>query len=198
MGGVRFMFLTHKYAAYECLIYSFIYTSSHIIAVSTRTFRDDVADHDKWSKELGCSRILHSEEVSWLNFQRNLNKIDANTHYHTLTLFLENPAESDISIAVTWLHIIHLFDNIGCQFDAWSLLISLIKILIGIRNKDFQHAFGYSHSLLFTIHFWSLSPILSNATCEITMLRSCAYLSYFLYLSGSICMLLLKLSGFWI
>ncbi|XP_047966821.1 uncharacterized protein LOC125211156 isoform X2 [Salvia hispanica] len=36
MGGVRFMFLTH---------------------------RDDVADHDKWSKELGCSRIIHSEEV---------------------------------------------------------------------------------------------------------------------------------------
>ncbi|XP_042057348.1 uncharacterized protein LOC121801937 isoform X1 [Salvia splendens] len=36
MGGVRFMFLTHK---------------------------DDVADHDKWSKELGCSRIIHSEEV---------------------------------------------------------------------------------------------------------------------------------------
>ncbi|KAK4413639.1 hypothetical protein Salat_2776700 [Sesamum alatum] len=36
MGGARFMFLTHK---------------------------DDVADHDKWSKELGCARILHSEDV---------------------------------------------------------------------------------------------------------------------------------------
>ncbi|KAH6809808.1 metallo-beta-lactamase family protein [Perilla frutescens var. frutescens] len=36
MGGARLMFLTHK---------------------------DDVADHDKWSKELGCARILHSEDV---------------------------------------------------------------------------------------------------------------------------------------
>ncbi|KAI3467873.1 hypothetical protein Pfo_024536 [Paulownia fortunei] len=36
MGGARFMFLTHK---------------------------DDVADHDKWSKDLGCARILHSEDV---------------------------------------------------------------------------------------------------------------------------------------
>ncbi|KAL3655888.1 hypothetical protein CASFOL_000284 [Castilleja foliolosa] len=36
MGGARFMFLTHK---------------------------DDVADHDKWSKELGCARILHVEDV---------------------------------------------------------------------------------------------------------------------------------------
>ncbi|KAG8369481.1 hypothetical protein BUALT_Bualt14G0018200 [Buddleja alternifolia] len=35
MGGARYMFLTHK---------------------------DDVADHDKWSKELGCTRILHSQD----------------------------------------------------------------------------------------------------------------------------------------
>ncbi|XP_051116157.1 uncharacterized protein LOC127241266 isoform X2 [Andrographis paniculata] len=37
MGGAKYMFLTHK---------------------------DDIADHDKWSKELGCQRIFHSEEVS--------------------------------------------------------------------------------------------------------------------------------------
>ncbi|CAA0816739.1 metallo-beta-lactamase family protein [Striga hermonthica] len=37
MGGASVMFLTH---------------------------RDDVADHDKWSKELGCARILHVNEVS--------------------------------------------------------------------------------------------------------------------------------------
>ncbi|XP_073146041.1 uncharacterized protein [Henckelia pumila] len=37
MGGARYMFLTH---------------------------RDDVADHEKWSEELGCPRILHSEEVN--------------------------------------------------------------------------------------------------------------------------------------
>ncbi|GFP83033.1 hypothetical protein PHJA_000446400 [Phtheirospermum japonicum] len=36
MGGAHFMFLTHK---------------------------DDVADHDKWSKELGCARILHVVDV---------------------------------------------------------------------------------------------------------------------------------------
>lgn len=27
--------------------------------------RDDVADHEKWSSQLGCERILHSNEV-WL------------------------------------------------------------------------------------------------------------------------------------
>ncbi|KAL9265698.1 hypothetical protein AKJ16_DCAP06806 [Drosera capensis] len=36
LGGVRFMFLTH---------------------------RDDVADHEKWSKRFNCERILHSLEV---------------------------------------------------------------------------------------------------------------------------------------
>ncbi|GMG98881.1 hypothetical protein Nepgr_000721 [Nepenthes gracilis] len=36
LGGARFMFLTH---------------------------RDDVADHQKWSKRLNCERILHSKEV---------------------------------------------------------------------------------------------------------------------------------------
>ncbi|KAL8105609.1 uncharacterized protein LOC141678410 [Apium graveolens] len=36
MGGARYMFLTH---------------------------RDDIADHMKWSKRLGCDRIIHSEEV---------------------------------------------------------------------------------------------------------------------------------------
>ncbi|MCL7045686.1 hypothetical protein MKW94_023866, partial [Papaver nudicaule] len=35
LGGVRYMFLTHK---------------------------DDVADHDKWSKRLGCDRVLHSQD----------------------------------------------------------------------------------------------------------------------------------------
>ncbi|OMO59131.1 Beta-lactamase-like protein [Corchorus capsularis] len=36
LGGVRYMFLTHK---------------------------DDVADHRKWSKRFGCDRILHSQDV---------------------------------------------------------------------------------------------------------------------------------------
>ncbi|KAI4373163.1 hypothetical protein MLD38_011321 [Melastoma candidum] len=36
LGGVRFMFLTHK---------------------------DDIADHEKWSKRLKCDRILHAEDV---------------------------------------------------------------------------------------------------------------------------------------
>ncbi|PWA67662.1 metallo-beta-lactamase family protein [Artemisia annua] len=36
MGGVRYMFLTHK---------------------------DDVADHEKWSKRFKCERVLHSTEV---------------------------------------------------------------------------------------------------------------------------------------
>lgn len=37
MGGARYMFLTHQ---------------------------DDIADHEKWSKQLGCPRILHAEEVN--------------------------------------------------------------------------------------------------------------------------------------
>lgn len=36
LGGAKYMFLTHK---------------------------DDVADHDKWSKRFGCERILHSGDV---------------------------------------------------------------------------------------------------------------------------------------
>ncbi|KAI3894222.1 hypothetical protein MKX03_022647 [Papaver bracteatum] len=36
LGGARYMFLTHK---------------------------DDVADHKKWSKRLGCHRVLHSQDV---------------------------------------------------------------------------------------------------------------------------------------
>ncbi|KAK1262764.1 hypothetical protein QJS04_geneDACA019556 [Acorus gramineus] len=36
LGGARYMFLTH---------------------------RDDVGDHDKWSKRLRCDRILHSKDV---------------------------------------------------------------------------------------------------------------------------------------
>ncbi|XP_058212970.1 uncharacterized protein LOC131324839 isoform X1 [Rhododendron vialii] len=38
MGGVRYMFLTHK---------------------------DDVADHEKWSKRFRCDRILHSKDVEF-------------------------------------------------------------------------------------------------------------------------------------
>ncbi|KAA8517307.1 hypothetical protein F0562_017600 [Nyssa sinensis] len=38
MGGARYMFLTHK---------------------------DDVADHEKWSKHLSCDRILHSQDVEF-------------------------------------------------------------------------------------------------------------------------------------
>ncbi len=37
MGGVRYMFLTH---------------------------RDDVADHARWTEELGCERILHARDVT--------------------------------------------------------------------------------------------------------------------------------------
>ncbi|XP_031112371.1 uncharacterized protein LOC116016308 [Ipomoea triloba] len=37
IGGARYMFLTH---------------------------RDDVADHEKWSSQLGCERIIHSDEVN--------------------------------------------------------------------------------------------------------------------------------------
>ncbi|XP_072994071.1 uncharacterized protein [Typha latifolia] len=36
LGGVRYMFLTHK---------------------------DDIGDHEKWSKRLKCERIIHSEDV---------------------------------------------------------------------------------------------------------------------------------------
>ncbi|KAI3918722.1 hypothetical protein MKX01_042042 [Papaver californicum] len=36
LGGARYMFLTH---------------------------RDDVAYHDKWSKRLGCDRVLHSQDI---------------------------------------------------------------------------------------------------------------------------------------
>jgi len=38
MGGVRYMFLTHK---------------------------DDVADHEKWSKRFRCDRILHSKDIEF-------------------------------------------------------------------------------------------------------------------------------------
>ncbi|CAM6020962.1 unnamed protein product [Sphagnum balticum] len=38
MGGVRYMFLTH---------------------------RDDVADHEKWQEHFKCERILHEREVTW-------------------------------------------------------------------------------------------------------------------------------------
>jgi len=36
LGGVRYLFLTHK---------------------------DDIGDHDKWSRQFKCERILHSEDV---------------------------------------------------------------------------------------------------------------------------------------
>lgn len=105
------MFLTHKYATYECPFVRIYQFSCNCCFYST--FRDDVADHEKWSKELGCSRILHSEEVRLLNFQRNLNEINTNTHTHTHmpALFLEDPVELDVSTAVTWLPVIHLFDK---------------------------------------------------------------------------------------
>ena len=37
MGGVRWMVLSHK---------------------------DDVADHARWARELGCKRIIHSDETT--------------------------------------------------------------------------------------------------------------------------------------
>ncbi|KAI3905166.1 hypothetical protein MKX01_017412 [Papaver californicum] len=43
LGGARYMFLTQ--------VLSFVVT------------RDDVAYHDKWSKRLGCDRVLHSQDV---------------------------------------------------------------------------------------------------------------------------------------
>lgn len=61
MGGACYMFLTHKYAEYT--LHLLISNICDIIVMSTLIFRDDVADHYKWSKELGCERILHSEEV---------------------------------------------------------------------------------------------------------------------------------------
>lgn len=45
LGGVRFLFLTH---------------------------RDDVADHDKWARRFGCQRILHADDAGRLPIERPL------------------------------------------------------------------------------------------------------------------------------
>ncbi|THU62407.1 hypothetical protein C4D60_Mb01t04820 [Musa balbisiana] len=45
LGGVRYMFLTHKSSSPDV------------------SYRDDVGDHQKWSNRLKCDRILHSGDV---------------------------------------------------------------------------------------------------------------------------------------
>ncbi|THU71701.1 hypothetical protein C4D60_Mb04t04270 [Musa balbisiana] len=52
LGGVHYMFLTHKIISIEEQGLLPIYNN-----------RDDVGDHEKWSKRMQCERILHSGDV---------------------------------------------------------------------------------------------------------------------------------------
>lgn len=69
LGGARFMFLTHKYDwallwvySSPCqLLFTLMLRQSNVLFT-----RDDVADHEKWSKRLKCVRILHSKDVMHL------------------------------------------------------------------------------------------------------------------------------------
>ncbi|URD99724.1 Metallo-beta-lactamase superfamily [Musa troglodytarum] len=52
LGGVRYMFLTHKLISIE---------EQELLPIYNN--RDDVGDHEKWSKRMRCERIFHSGDV---------------------------------------------------------------------------------------------------------------------------------------
>ncbi|XP_035540791.1 uncharacterized protein LOC109006004 isoform X1 [Juglans regia] len=61
LGGARYMFLTHEYllnTSVKLYIKCF-----QMISIYLMVHRDDIADHERWSKRLKCDRILHSLEV---------------------------------------------------------------------------------------------------------------------------------------
>lgn len=55
------MFLTHKYV--EMTLHKFPLQTLLDDLISFSVTRDDVADHEKWSKRFRCDRILHSKDV---------------------------------------------------------------------------------------------------------------------------------------
>ncbi|KAH1030559.1 hypothetical protein J1N35_042733 [Gossypium stocksii] len=59
LGGVCYMFLTHKYVSRFFFIFLFVQR----FLIHAVMIRDDVADHGKWSKRFSCDRILHSGDV---------------------------------------------------------------------------------------------------------------------------------------
>ncbi|RZC74419.1 hypothetical protein C5167_049900 [Papaver somniferum] len=72
LGGVRYMFLTH---------------------------RDDVADHNKWSKRFGCDRVLHSQDVSNISLAVSLLPLCFMVHQTIAPSMIEdNTADVEIKL----------------------------------------------------------------------------------------------------
>ncbi|MCL7021641.1 hypothetical protein MKW94_024269 [Papaver nudicaule] len=106
LGGVHYMFLTHK---------------------------DDVADHKKWSKKLGCHRVLHSQDGCVSLFYKPLKVMFTGDHF--------GKEQSELSIWVQYNH-----DSVPRQLESvrklldfefeWILPVSLSTSGIGISTHN--------------------------------------------------------------
>ncbi|KAL9269449.1 hypothetical protein AKJ16_DCAP24195 [Drosera capensis] len=122
LGGVRFMFLTH---------------------------RDDVADHEKWSKRFNCERILHSLEVqdSTVGVERKLEGTGPWSLYPDIELiFAPGHTEGDVCLYHKSLKVLFPGDHLmlwGSKLDIveaanWfsvPLQLESVKILLDV---DFE------------------------------------------------------------
>ncbi|KAF5450053.1 hypothetical protein F2P56_030434 [Juglans regia] len=122
LGGARYMFLTHK---------------------------DDIADHERWSKRLKCDRILHSLEVedSTTNVEIKLEGSGPWSLFQDIQL-IHTPGHTDGSVCLfyTSLDILftgdHLFMTesglaISEKFNFYSVPIQLNNVRI-LLDLDFK------------------------------------------------------------
>ncbi|KAJ0800110.1 putative metallo-beta-lactamase, ribonuclease Z/Hydroxyacylglutathione hydrolase [Helianthus annuus] len=102
MGGARYMFLTH---------------------------RDDVADHEKWSKRLNCERVLHSTEVnvSTSNVEMKLNGCGPWSLSDDVQL-IHTPGHTEGSVCLFYkpLKVLFTGDHLALAMDESNLAISEI------------------------------------------------------------------------
>uniref|UniRef100_A0A251V4A7 Putative metallo-beta-lactamase n=2 Tax=Helianthus annuus TaxID=4232 RepID=A0A251V4A7_HELAN len=102
MGGARYMFLTH---------------------------RDDVADHEKWSKRLNCERVLHSTEVnvSTSNVEMKLNGCGPWSLSDDVQL-IHTPGHTEGSVCLFYkpLKVLFTGDHLALAMDESNLATSEI------------------------------------------------------------------------
>lgn len=98
MGGVRYMFLTHK---------------------------DDVADHNKWSKRFRCDRIMHSKDIepSTAGVEIKLEGSGPWKLYHDIDL-IHTPGHTQGSVCLFYKSSKILFTGDHLFTDAFGLTIS--------------------------------------------------------------------------
>ncbi|OMO76634.1 Beta-lactamase-like protein [Corchorus olitorius] len=128
LGGVRYMFLTHK---------------------------DDVADHGKWSERLGCDRILHSKDVEDCTIDVEI-KLEGSGPWSLADdiLLIHTPGHTEGSVCLFYKPLKVLFsgDHLMVTGSKLDILENFNRLPVDIQVESIEKLLGFEFNWIIPGH----------------------------------------------